>query len=306
MPSWGVPVAVLLLLGVIWGSITNIARFVGQTTDLPPISYAFWTLLIGGGLLLAINVVRRCPLPVTPRHLIFYLIAGALGSAVPTSNLFWVLQHISAGHMSIALATVPLFTYSLALLLRVEPLDRRRLFGVVLGFIGALIILLARPPSSSGDARIWFLLAFLTPLFYALGNHFTARFRPAQGDSLSMANGMVLAAALILFCIATIGNGIHPIWKESGSLMLLVFIHGLLSGVAFTLFFVLIKIAGPVYFSQVAYLVTVFGIAIGMLVFGERHGPMLWLAVAVIFAGILMVNLTQKTAVAGRQQSSGN
>lgn len=303
MPSWAIPVAVLLMLGVIWGSITNIARYVGQTTALPPLSYAFWTLLIGGCLLFVINLIRRSTLPVSPRHLGFYLIAGALGSAVPTTNLFMVLQHISAGQMSIALATVPLFTYALALLLRVEPLDRRRLFGVVLGFVGALVILMAQPPDSSGNARIWFLMAFLTPLFYALGNHFTARFRPATGDSLSMANGMVLAAALILLGIASVGDGIFPVWRESGALVTLVLIHGLLSGVAFTLFFVLIKIAGPVYFSQVAYLVTVFGIAIGMIVFGERHGSALWLAVAIIFVGVLLVNLTQAAAVPAKVQS---
>lgn len=294
MPAWGLPVVILFSLGVIWGCITNIARFVGQTTDLPPLSYAFWTLLIGACLLFGVNFFRKSMLPISSRHLVFYLIAGALGSAIPTSNLFWVLNHISAGQMSIALTTVPLFTYILALIIRSEPLSRRRMLGVVLGFIGSLIILASRDSAASDAPRFWFALAFFTPLFYALGNHFTARFRPPRGDSLSMASGMVMAAAIILFCVASFDKGIHPLWQEPGELILLVLMHGLLSGVAFTLFFVLIRIAGPVYFSQVAYLVCIFGIAIGMLFFGERHGPLLWLAVVVIFSGVLLVNMTQQ------------
>jgi len=294
MPRWCLPVAVLLLLGVIWGSITNVARYVGQSTSLTPISYAFWTLLIAGVILLAINLIRRRPPILSTRHLGFYLVTGALGSAVPTSNMFWSLKHISAGHMSIVLATVPLFTYALALILRLEPFDRRRMIGVGLGFAGAAILLLSRPPQDGGENRIWFVLAFLTPLFYALGNHFTARFRPSSGDSLSMANGMVISAAVILFVVAQFEGGVSSLSAEGGNILKLVLFHGLLSGIAFSLFFVLIKIAGPVYFSQVAYLVCIFGIGIGMIVVGERYGPSLWVATIIVFLGILLVNITQR------------
>jgi len=293
MPGWCLPVAVLLLLGVIWGSITNVARYVGQATALTPISYAFWTLLVAGVILLVINLIRRQPPILSARHLGFYLVTGALGSAVPTSNMFWSLKHITAGHMSIVLATVPLFTYALALMLRFEPFDRRRMLGVGLGFSGAAILLLSRPTEAGSDNQIWFLLAFLTPLFYALGNHYTARFRPDSGDSLSMANGMVVSAAIILFVVAQFDGGVSSLSAEGSDILKLVLIHGMLSGIAFSLFFVLIKIAGPVYFSQVAYLVCIFGIGIGMTVGGERHGTLLWVAAANIFIGILLVNLTQ-------------
>ena len=53
---------------------------------------------------------------------------------------------------------------------------------------------------------------------------------------------------------------------------------------------ILLRIAGPVYFSQVAYLVTLFGVGFGMLVFGERHPGSAWLALLMIFAGLALVN----------------
>jgi drug/metabolite transporter (DMT)-like permease len=70
-------------------------------------------------------------------------------------------------------------------------------------------------------------------------------------------------------------------------------IHGLISAIAFTLFFLLVRIAGPVYFSQVAYLVTFFGIAIAMVVFDERYSAWHWAAFAVTVAGVILVNRTQ-------------
>jgi drug/metabolite transporter (DMT)-like permease len=55
------------------------------------------------------------------------------------------------------------------------------------------------------------------------------------------------------------------------------------------MFLEIVRLAGPVFLSQAAYVVTVTGILWGMALFGERHGPTVWAAMAAIFAGVMLV-----------------
>jgi drug/metabolite transporter (DMT)-like permease len=51
----------------------------------------------------------------------------------------------------------------------------------------------------------------------------------------------------------------------------------------------LIGQAGPVFASQVGYVVTGSGVVLGMIVYGERHSPWIWAALALMFAGLALV-----------------
>ena len=41
--------------------------------------------------------------------------------------------------------------------------------------------------------------------------------------------------------------------------------------------------------SQIAYVVTGSGVALGMLIYDERHSPWVWAALALMFAGLALV-----------------
>ncbi|MGY9056220.1 MAG: EamA/RhaT family transporter, partial [Alphaproteobacteria bacterium] len=60
----------------------------------------------------------------------------------------------------------------------------------------------------------------------------------------------------------------------------------------------IIRLAGPVYLSQVGYLVVVIGVVTGMLVFGERHSLWVWGGIALMVGGLILVNVGQRRAVA--------
>jgi hypothetical protein len=60
--------------------------------------------------------------------------------------------------------------------------------------------------------------------------------------------------------------------------------------------------AAPVYLSQISYVNTGVGVAFAVLLFGERLSLWVWLAVALVFAGVAIVN---RTAVAPPRPASG-
>ena len=63
----------------------------------------------------------------------------------------------------------------------------------------------------------------------------------------------------------------------------------MLSGVAFTVLLYVIRTAGPVFASQTAYVITLAGVAWGMVLFDERHSVYIWSALALTLTGIALV-----------------
>lgn len=291
MSAW-LPFSTLIFLGLLWGGATNIARFVGLS-GVPPLGYAFWTVLIAAALLTLINAIRRKLIPLSPRRLVYFLIAGAISSALPTANMFLCLNYISVGAMSFALITIPLITYLLSVLSSLETLDTKRGVGIALGFVGTLFVVIPENSLPASQPVGWFLLAFLTPIGYATGSVFTAKFNPPDVDPLIGANGMMCVAALLLYFAAIVSDQWYPLWVDLHGVNVLVISHGVLAAFGYTLFFLLVRIAGPVYFSQSSYLVTFFGIGIAFLVFDEQHSAWLWLALGITTCGVWLVNSGQ-------------
>ena len=59
--------------------------------------------------------------------------------------------------------------------------------------------------------------------------------------------------------------------------------------VSYASFIYLVRITGPVFASQAGYLVVAVGVAVGMLVYGERHSAWVWVAAVLLFAGVALV-----------------
>lgn len=285
-----VPAGILLTLGMLWGGNTSLSRYVG-THGVPVIDYAFFVTTGSGVLLAAICALGRRRVQLTRAHLRYFFICGVLGSALPTTSMLFVLTKIPAGLMAVVLASAPLLTYGFALLFRVERIEIVRFFGIGLGLAGALLILLPRGSLPDPAIAPYVMLAFLTPALYALNGVYAARHRPDSGDSLIFASGMMISAGVLLMPAAVVSSGLYPLWHLASLADGLVIAHMGIAALAFTLYFVLLRISGAVFASQVAYLVTLFGIGFGWLIFGERLGPWVWFAVVLTFTGVALVNL---------------
>ena len=58
---------------------------------------------------------------------------------------------------------------------------------------------------------------------------------------------------------------------------------------SYSVFFYLIQIAGPVFATQMSYVVTVAGVAWGIAIFGEQHSLWIWGALGLMFVGLVLV-----------------
>ncbi len=261
---------------------------------IPPLGYAFWQALGPALVLLLVCALRRIRLGLTRGEVLFYVTAGLLGITIPNINFFFVIGHIPAGVMAVVVATAPMLTYGFALMLGEERFGWRRAAGIGLGLAGALCLLLPRTSLPDPAMLGWVVLGFLTPAFYAANSLYSARRRPAGGHSLGLACGMMFGASLFQSAAMLASNSFYPLWPPFALRDWALFGQIAISSVAYILFFEVLRLAGAVFFSQVGYIVTLTGLAWGMVVFGERHSGWLYLATGLIFAGLALVNLKRR------------
>ena len=74
-----------------------------------------------------------------------------------------------------------------------------------------------------------------------------------------------------------------------GLLEWVILANGMINVGAFFAFFTLIKLAGPVFASQAGYLVTIFGVIWGMVIFNEVHSGWVWSSLVVMLFGLSLV-----------------
>lgn len=284
----GLAFLLLLVLGTNWGLAFSLSKF-GQLGGIPPLGYVFWQCG-GAGVVLLVLCLLRGRLPAfQARHLRYYLLMGSLGIAAPAVNLFVVIGHIPVGVMTLMMTLAPLLTYGIAQLAGNDQFDLRRFTGMIIGLSGALLIVLPEASLPSPEMVPWAVLAIVTPTLYAATNVYAAMARPKDVDSLALASAMLLSAGVSLAPFTILSGSFY--WPSAplttGDIALLC--HIVAASLGSLLFFEIIRLAGVVFMSQVAYIVTLTGILWGMYFFGEEHSHWIWTSLVAILAGLALV-----------------
>jgi drug/metabolite transporter (DMT)-like permease len=190
--------------------------------------------------------------------------------------------------MSIIIATVPMLAFPLALALGMDRFSALRLAGLALGLLG--VALLAAPGAALPDAAMAAVLpvALVGPLFYAIEATYVAH-RGTQGmDALqAMLGASLTGLVLCLPVMLALGQGYSPLplGRDDAALALSSALHALL----YATYVWLAATAGSVFAAQSSYLVTGAGMLWAMALLGERPAPTVWLALAVMLAGVALV-----------------
>ncbi len=298
----------LLLYGVMAGAAFSISK-IAMAAGVRPMGYTFWQIAGAAVALLVIGLLRGDRFPITRRHVAFYAFCGLPGLALPFTNLYVAVEHLPAGVMALILATMPILTYFLTLALGVERIEWRRLLGVGCGFLGAVLILAPRTSLPGPDLALWAAIAFLSPVLFAIGNMVVFKFRPPDTGTLPLTVGRLVAGSVALLPVTWLSGDFYvPRLADPGIAEVIIAIQICTAAMNYLLFFEIIRRAGPVFFSQVGYVLTLTAMMWAALIFGETYSLWIWCATGLIFAGIALTKMPARlkfgptTAEAGRQQ----
>lgn len=288
-------IVLLILLGFIWGSGYSLAKF-AMTNGVSPLGYAFWQSLGPAILLTLVCLVTQKKSAFQPNYWPYFLICGFVGITIPNTNMYFIASHVPAGLLAVLVNTVPLIVYPLALFSGQEKPDRWRVFALLLGIIGIMLII---GFTTTSILSKWTILALISPLGFAVCSIFIGAKQPTEINSLQAASGMLLAASLLLTPLIVSQNAFYSLNGPFTLVKQVVILEIILSSLGYILFFTLIRLAGPVFYSLTGGVVALTGLFWGYLVFGETPSSQQGVAVALIITALFLLSWRQSKQTQG-------
>ncbi|SDE05263.1 EamA domain-containing membrane protein RarD [Rhodospira trueperi] len=282
--------AMLLSLSLLWGGSFF---FVGVAVQaLPPLTIVAARVGLAAPVLwMAVFALRR-PIPRDPAVWAAFAVMGVLNNVIPFSLIVWGQTQIPSGLASILNATTPLFTVVVAgLLLADERFSAHKGLGVAIGFAG-VVVLIGADALYVPDAPVLAQMAVLgAGLSYAFAAVFGRRFRGMGLDPLVTATGQVTFSGLIMVALAV---GIDRPWTlPMPAVPVLASLLGLAvlcTALAYGLYFRILATAGATNVILVTFLVPVTAILLGVTVLDESLRASHLVGMAVIGAGLLVMD----------------
>ena len=283
---------ILIILGLGWGLSFTLGK-IAITAGGTPIGLTFWQSLFSGLILLAYVFFRHGKIIIPKIMFLPIVIITFLSVVIPNIIFYACVEHLDAGVLSISVSVIPLFTYLIALGLKMDKFKVRRVIGLITGFCALLILIL--PENSLPDKRDipWVLLALNCALCYALENIYIDRLALQNFGPIRLVCAVSFVSAIITFFLSLVMDQFFILQPTNLYLFISTLGLGFISATAYSIFIYLIGRAGSVFSSQVGYLVTFFGVVWGIIILGESHSVFVWISLAMIMMGIFLVQPKQ-------------
>jgi len=253
--------------------------------------------VLSGALLGIVMGLRGQRLQVGAAQMRMYLVIALIGTVLPNAASYQAVVYLPSGVISILLSLVPMFAFPFALLLATDRFSWVRLGGLLFGLLG--VVLLVGPEASLPER--WMIavipLALIAPAFYGLEGNVVAKWGTAGLDPIQLLFGASVVGAVVALPLAILsGQWIDP-RPPWGAPDMALAASAAIHAVVYSGYVWVVGRAGAVFAAQVSYLVTGFGVLWAMLLLGERYSGTVWLAMAVMFAGLFLVQPRPKAAL---------
>jgi drug/metabolite transporter (DMT)-like permease len=285
-------------LCVIWGLPYFFIKL--ALTEVPPIGVAWARIALGASVLLPV-AWKRGVLPEVLRH---KRAVCAFAFAELVGPFFLIAQGerwVSSSFAGILIATVPLMVIVLSPLFGVhEALSRRRLSGLVIGFVGVVTLLgldvLGGPLGWIGTACV-----VVATLGYATGSLIVQRYLKDVDELGAVAASLVVASVVMLPLAFLTAPA-----KVPSNLVLtsLVVLGVVCTATALWLYFSLIAHIGAARAAVITYVNPAVAALLGVLVLHESFGLGSALGLALILVGSWLATHRAKTGTASHLASS--
>ena len=252
-----------VLVGFLWGVPYLFMRV--AVREWEPSVVVFGRVVIGAAILFPI-AIRRGVVKETLRGFKWIFIYALFEMCGPWYLITHAETKINSGLAGLLVATVTIWSTIYSSLAGDKTVwHHKRLLGIVIGFIGLVLIVGIETISGTADTFSVF-QTVLAAILYSTAMAIILKGMP-NGDGVAI-NAIAMAITAIIFAPSAILSWPEktPSFNATASLIGL----GVLStGIAFMVYFKLVKEIGQARGSMVTYLNTAFAVVLGVLILGE-------------------------------------
>lgn len=284
----------LLTPGTLWGLmylVNDVALY-----TIPPLTFTASRNILSAMAMMLILYWRGGRLASTWAGWRPYFFLGLFDNAIPFVLISWGQVHIEGGLTTILLSLIPLFTVLLAHYFSYnEPLNRYKVFGILLGLLGIFVLV---GPSALSDVglHLWGQLAVIAGAFsYAIAAIYIRRhLRDEKEEGLNPVLRAIisqfLCSQLFVVPLMIIIEKPWTIQPSQTSLMALALSSWVIAIGAALIYYYMINRVGAATASTTLYLTPINGVFWGAVLLSE---PVTWpliIALVLILSGVAVVN----------------
>jgi drug/metabolite transporter (DMT)-like permease len=273
----------LFFLGTVWGSSFLLMKL--GLRGVNSIQMGSLRILFAAAFLIIIGFKH---LPKIPLHKWKYIaITSLFGTFLPVYLFAIALSKIDSSVSSILNSLTPLMTLIIGMLFFKIDTQRRQIFGVLIGFMGSALLVLFGNGENTTENYYYAFLILLASLFYGINANLIKK-NLSDLKPLTISTGnftiMVIPALIVLFF-----SGFFEIADQTtvqNSLIYIVILGVVGTGLSNILFFKLIQISSPVFASSVTYIIPVVAILLGYFVMNEILNIIQGIGALIVLIGV--------------------
>ena len=285
-------IALLFALGIMWGTSYAFIKLGIET--LPTFTLIATRLLIGLTLLTTVVVITRTPIPRDPMTYAHLFVMSIINIVIPFTLITTAERSVDSAIAAILNGAMPLIVIVLAaLVFHDEPITLNRLAGVLIGYVGVIVLVAPGLTSANaGGSAVSGEIALLgSTIAYAVGAVYSRRtlrnrgLRPVVPAVFQVGFAFIVIAALAF----AVEKPLEVAWNAD-AILAVVWLGLLGSGLAYLVQFRLLSRIGATGTAQLSYLLPVVGIISGAVMFGEQIDAIVIAGTALVLGGVALVN----------------
>ena len=214
-----------------------------------------------------------------------FLVMAILNNIIPFLGITYAQESITASLASLFNATTPIFTALLAhILTKDEKISTYKAIGILVGFIGMIILLL---PKGFENFELASTFAIIAAISYAFAGVFGKKLK--EYNPILNVFGMLSTSSIIMYFLffSSINSVQVESFFEFKDLILLAVVS---TSIAYIIYFRLLFSVGAVKVLLVTYLIPISASVLGIFLLDEEFTINMILGTAVIFVSLWLIN----------------
>jgi drug/metabolite transporter (DMT)-like permease len=276
----------LILLACVWG--TSFILVKKSLSVFTPFQIGAYRIMMAGTVFIPWVIRYRKEYPVEKTK--FFIASGLLGFLLPAFLFAYAGSKINSSLSGTLNSATPIFVLVVGAMFFQQKIKFFQVFGLILGFIGSLLLVLVGKSGGLSFDNPYALLVILAALMYGFNVNIVGKFlidvKPISLSAWTLI--MVgIVATIMLFSTDFLQRISLP--NAPKALLYMTILGAVGSGLMAIIFNYVLQIASPIFASSVTYLIPIVAMFNGFLD-GEAIFPLHYLGMFIILVGVWLIN----------------
>ncbi|PEJ60388.1 MULTISPECIES: DMT family transporter [unclassified Bacillus (in: firmicutes)] len=295
----------LFLLSIIWSTSFLFIKLL--LNDIGPEAIVFYRCFFGAVTLLIIMLIKKVKIDFKnlPKMSLIIIIS-LFNHAIPWLFLSFSETHLQSNEAAILNAFTPIATLLIGYFFFSQRIQRMQGIGLFIGIIGLMIMMNINPSTIFSNNIIYSVLMLFVTFCYGLGSHLTKKY--LQKIDVLTISFLTLAISgvfsFIYMCI--VGKGTL---KPFVNLEVFSGVFGLgvlCSGLAYLLFYYMVKEGSAEFATMVTYIVPVFASVWGFFFLDEPLTYKMVIGLLIVLLGVFITNSKKKSKISNSKANAAS